>query len=114
VHGESFYGQAIRKTVPTCWEDEEDDRVFQAFLIAEPNNKYDANAVGVWSACGQVGHLPRDEAAHYRALFDALHGRGYDGASCEAYMVGGTPEKPNIGIVLRLSGPEICLDELNH
>lgn len=113
VAGESFCGEAIAKTLPTCWSDDEDDRVFRAILVAEPNNEYDANAVGVWSSFGKLGHLPRDEAALYRPLFDEIRSRGYDGAFCEAVMRGGTADKPNIGIVLRLSRPEICLAELD-
>lgn len=81
VAGESFYGEAIAKTLPTCWSDDEDDRVFRAILVAEPNNEYDANAVGVWPSFGKLGHLPRDEAALYRPLFDEIRSRGYDGDS---------------------------------
>jgi hypothetical protein len=113
VAGESFYGEAIAKTLPTCWSDDEDDRVFRAILVAEPNNEYDANAVGVWSSFGKLGHMSRDDAALYRPLFDEIRRRGYDGGFCEAVVRGGTPNKPNIGIVLRLSRPEICLDELD-
>jgi hypothetical protein len=113
VAGESFYGEAIAKTVPACWSDGDDDRVFRAILVAEPNNEYDTNAVGVWSSFGKLGHLPREEAALYRPLFDEIRSRGYDGGCCEAVMTGGTPDKPNIGIVLRLSRPEICLAELD-
>jgi hypothetical protein len=112
VAGESFYGEAIAKTLPTCWSDEEDDRVFRAILLAEPDNEYDSNAVGVWSPLGKVGHLPRDEAALYRPLFDEIRRRGYDGGSCEAVMKGGSPDKPNIGIWLRLSRPEVCFAAL--
>lgn len=113
VVGESFYAQAIAQTLPTCWSDEEDDRVFRAILIAEPDNEYDSNAVGVWSSVGKVGHLPREEAALYRPLFDEIRRRGYDGGCCEAVMKGGTPDKPNIGIWLRLSRPEYCLAGLD-
>ena len=113
VAGESFYGDAIAKTVKTCRADDEEDRVFRAILVPEPKNEFDANAVGVWSACGQLGHLPRDEAAEYRPLFDEIRRRGFDGGACEAVMRGGTPDKPNIGIVLRLSRPDICLAELD-
>jgi hypothetical protein len=113
VAGESYYGEAIAKTVQTCRADDEDDRVFNAILVPEPNNEFDANAVGVWSSCGKLGHLPRDEAVLYRPLFDEIRRRGYDGGACEAVMRGGTPDKPNIGIVLRLSRPEICLAELD-
>jgi hypothetical protein len=113
VAGESFYGEEIAKTLPTCWGDDEDDRVFRAILVPEPNNEFDANAIGVWSSLGQLGHLPREDAALYRPLFDEIRQRGYDGGVCEAVMRGGTQDKPNIGIVLRLSRPEVWLAELD-
>jgi hypothetical protein len=113
VAGESYYGEAIAKTVQTCWADDEEDRVFNAILVPEPNNEFDANAVGVWSSCGKLGHLPRDQAVIYRPLFDEIRRRGYDGGACEAVMRGGKADKPNIGIVLRLSRSEICLAELD-
>jgi len=62
---------------------------------------------------GKLGHLLWDEAVLYRQLFDEIRRRGYDGGFCEAVMRGGTPGKPNIGIVLRLSRPQICLAELD-
>lgn len=113
VHGESYCGPAINHTLKICWGDDEDDRVFDAFLIPEPDNEFDANAVGVWSSVGRVGYLPRDDAVEYRPLFDEIRRRGFDGGGCVAVMRGGTPDKPNIGIVLRLSRPEICLAELD-
>ena len=113
VAGESHYREAITKTREICWSDGSDDRVFQAILVPEPNNEFDPNAVGVWSACGKLGYLPREEAVLYRPLFDEIRSRRYDGGVCEAVMRGGTRDKPNIGLVLRLSRPEICLAELD-
>jgi hypothetical protein len=113
VAGESFYSEAIAKTLEICWADDEEDSVFNAILVSEPNNEFDANAVGVWSSCGKLGHLPRDEAVRYRSLFDEIRRRGFDAGTCEAVMRGGTLDKPNIGIVLRLSRPELCLAELD-
>jgi hypothetical protein len=113
VAGESHYTEAITRTLKICWSDQKDDRIFRAILVPEPNNKFDPNAVGVWSSSGQLGYLPREEAILYRRLFAEIRERGYDGGTCEAVMRGGTPDKPNIGIVLRLSRPEICLAELD-
>lgn len=112
VHGESFCGPAIDATLNVCRTEDDEDRVFDAFLIPEPDNKFDENAVGVWSTVGRVGYIPRDDAVEYRPLFDEVRRRGFDGGGCVALMRGGTPEKPNIGIVLRLSRPEICLAKL--
>jgi hypothetical protein len=56
--------------------DLEENREFRAILESEPTNEFDANAVGVWSACGKLGHLPPDEAATYPPLFDEIRRRG--------------------------------------
>ena len=37
-----------------------------AVLVPEPDNPYDANAVGVWIDRLKVGYLSRNDAQHYR------------------------------------------------
>jgi hypothetical protein len=54
--------------------------MFTAVLIAEPANPYDANAIAIHSPAGKVGHLSREGAAAYQALFAELRHRDYDGA----------------------------------
>jgi hypothetical protein len=114
VAGESHYKDALDRTRDVCWADDEDERVFGAALVHEPDNPFDENAIGVSSSCGRLGYLPREEAVLYRPLFEEIRRRGYDGGTCEAVMRGGTVGKPNIGIVLRLSRPEICEAELDE
>ncbi len=88
IAGESHYTSAIRKlgrtgeqsaraltVVSELAEDvagREPDRKlrwFEAQLVPMPDNPYDANAVAVVSPHGQVGYLPRDDAAQYEEVF---------------------------------------------
>ena len=55
-------------------------------------------------ACATVGYLPREEAARYQPLIFQIAERGFD-ATCRAQRIGGTAEKPTIGVVLDLEGP---------
>lgn len=112
VAGESHYQSALASTVALCKPDLDHRRVFDARLIPDLHNKYDENAVGVYSDAGLVGHLARADAAAYRPVFDELMRRGYGGGSCEAELRGGEDAKEFYGVVLRLSIPRICLDEL--
>jgi hypothetical protein len=114
VHGESFRQDAIRALRATCGpHPAEDGRLAcDVTLVAEPSNPYDPNAIAVHSACGQVGYLPRDVAPDFAALFHELHQLGYDGAGCGAVMTGGEPGRESLGVVLLLSGPRVCLDDL--
>ena len=63
VVGESYYQESLRKLVgPTA------DRVHvttEARLVPEPDNAYDPNAIAVWIAGLQVGHLSREDAARF-------------------------------------------------
>ena len=112
VVGESHYQEALRATASSCSLSEDGRRTFTAALKHEPNNPYDANAVGVWSSAGKVGHLARDDAVVYRDVLDSVARKGYDGLACRAHLTGGEPDKPSLGIVLRLADPESCLAEL--
>ena len=84
----------------------------QAELVHEPNNPYDPNAIAVYAATEIVGYLPRDLAADYATVFRELHQRGYNAGSCQAKLTGGTDDKPSLGVVLRLSSPQTCLEAL--
>ena len=81
-------------------------------LLAEPDNPHDANAIAVHSPRGKLGHLSRENAFAYQAVLDEVAGLSYPGATCEPYLTGGQPDKPSLGIVLRLADPEECLAEL--
>jgi len=79
-------------------------RWFDAQLIPEPDNPYDANAVAVISPHGQVGHLPRESASGYAALFQMLRKLGYSGAACPAFL-----DVRTKSVVLVLSHPTFCM-----
>lgn len=112
VVGESYYQAALRATRDVCVGEFEGRPVFMASLVAERDNKYDPNAVGVYSPRGKLGYLSREDALRYRDLFDAIHNQAYDGGACEAYLTGGEPDKPSFGVVLHLADPVTCLADL--
>lgn len=58
-----------------------------AALVAEPNNQYDRNAVGVYVHGVKVGHLDRYDAAEYQPPIRRAGGQIY----VEAVMLGGQP-----------------------
>jgi hypothetical protein len=113
VVGESHYQDAIVKTVSLSPLDllEPDRCVFQAVLVREPRNKYDPNAIGVYSSVGQVGHLSREAAVEYNPVFEEIARQGASAGVCEG-LIGRRDATVPYGIVLRLSIPRICLDEL--
>ncbi|MGC9973827.1 MAG: HIRAN domain-containing protein [Gaiellaceae bacterium] len=87
---------------------------FRAVLIREPGNPYDSNAIAVYAdRVGQVGHLSRDDALEYQQMFEALSARGCSVATCPAFLIGGTKQKPSFGVMLCLSAPERVIAELN-
>lgn len=72
VVGESFFEPANRSYMPG----ETGIHEATGSLVREPNNKADANAVGVHVVgAGQVGYLTRDDAADVAASIDDLGGR---------------------------------------
>jgi HIRAN domain len=112
VVGESHYQEALGGTAGLCSLDENGERVFQAFLVREPNNPYDSNAIAVYSSHGQLGYLSRENAEAYLDVLEELAERGYDGGACDAILRGGTPDKPSYGVVLRLADPDSCYADL--
>jgi hypothetical protein len=113
VVGESHYQDAIVKTLGFSPLDlmESDRHVFEAVLVREPGNKYDPNAIGVYSSIGQVGHLAREVAVDYGPVFEEIARQGAAAGVCEG-LIGRRDATVPYGIVLRLSIPRICLDEL--
>jgi hypothetical protein len=93
--------------------EEDGERVFEAILVAEPDNEYDSNAIAVYSKAGKLGYIPRDEAPDYRPVFEEIARQGCRAGVCTGVLVGGTAEKPFFGVVLRLSDPFSCLGELD-
>jgi len=77
VAGESHYTEQIRGLFGNDFKPKGTEIVVTAQLIPEPKNKYDRNAVGVWSGSQQLGYLPRDEAARYVGILSALVEQGW-------------------------------------
>jgi hypothetical protein len=113
VVGESHYQEAIVHTIALSQPDtrEPDRHAFQAVLVREPDNKYDPNAVGVYSSVGKVGHLSREAAVEYGPVFEEVARQGVRAGVCVG-LIGRRDDSVPYGVVLRLSIPRICLDEL--
>ena len=95
VVGESHYQPALRDIRDA------EGREFTAFLEVEPDNPHDSNAVRVVGPYGgTIGYLPRSAARRSRAIV-AKTGR----IEVEAKMLGGTREKPTIGVWLDWEPP---------
>ena len=75
-----------------------------ALLVREPHNQYDPNAVAVVVYGRLVGYLNRDDAAEMSDLLDELAEHEQFLAVPACYQ-GGTPDKPNIGIVVEVRDP---------
>ena len=82
---------------------------FIATLIPEPTNAYDPNAIRVDIQNGkQVGYLSRDDAAAYQLVIHAIV-TGGKRAICRAKLIGGTTDKPSIGVMIDLDEPNALL-----
>jgi hypothetical protein len=113
VHGESYRQPALAETARIA-RNEGDERVFRAILVPEPDNPYDSNAIAVYSEVGQLGYLPRDVAPEFGSVFEAIEREGCRAGVCTGVLTGGTRGKPSYGVVLRLSGPQACLQEIEE
>jgi hypothetical protein len=113
VVGESHYQETLAATgrvARTELDEEGEERLcFQAVLVREPSNAYDARAVAVYSPVGLVAYAPR--GSEWCDLLDRLAERGHDGATCRANLAGGERGK-SWGVVLH-ARPDIELDGLN-
>jgi len=83
---------------------------FTAVLVREPDNEYDANAIGVWSQRGKVGHLSREDAVSYGPVLLTVEGMGSQAGACSAFMR--QADNGMWGVVLALSSPGECLADL--
>jgi HIRAN domain len=85
---------------------------FVAELILEPDNPYDAKAVKV---CGPkqetLGYLSREDARQYQTALRALARSGRRGR-CRAKLIGGTEDKPSLGVMIDLRSPEDLLEHV--
>lgn len=111
VAGESHYQEALRATRDICSETFEGRPSFTAALVPERDNKFDGNAIAVYSPQGKLGYLPRERAYEYRELFDELLTRGFQGGGCAAHLTGGERGK-SFGVVLRVANVDACVRAL--
>jgi hypothetical protein len=85
---------------------------FTAALVPEPQNAYDPNAIAVYISGGtRVGYLSREDAEEYREVAKRLTALKAVGL-CQAKLIGGTPDKPSIGVVLDVAYPGSTLAAL--
>jgi hypothetical protein len=127
VVGESFYKPALDRTAAIAvpgtpplpvgvWvansvaKREPDLPWFLAVLVREPDNPYDSNAIAVYSPAGKIGHLSREDAEEYQDVLIAVEQGGAQGGACSAFLRGAGMD--NWGVVLALSSPDICLEEV--
>jgi hypothetical protein len=87
--GESQYQPALREIA-------RQSRICEATLIPEPDNPFDINAVVVKVNDAVVGYLPRSHARRYQRRLLTLA----EPLKCPAKLIGGTADKPSIGVLL--------------
>jgi hypothetical protein len=79
-----------------------EDVIFTAALVPDPQNAYDPYAIRVYIKGGtRVGYLSREDAKEYREVGKFLTERKAVGL-CRAKLIGGTPGKSSLGVVLDL------------
>jgi hypothetical protein len=98
VVGESRYQDNLWRLVDGQTDPTERVRVeIIAVLVAEPDNPYDANAVGVWIDGLKVGHLSRNDARLYRPGLLALEEKHGTPIALSGVIAGGGMREDGIG-----------------
>lgn len=102
VVGEQYHGEAVR-----LFRSLSSGSGQKAVLMPEPDNRHDANAIGVyvWTAEGEValvGYLARETAVLYHPIFEYLGGKVI---LCEAALAPGRGGGGTDGVVLHLGTP---------
>jgi hypothetical protein len=92
IVGESFHQPHIRQVAKR-----ERGGEFEITLIAEPQNKFDPNAVVVMAHGAPVGHLSREMAIAWQPQVLAAASEGFRTVGT-ARVFGGTQEKPSVGV----------------
>ncbi|MGE3909726.1 MAG: HIRAN domain-containing protein, partial [Chloroflexota bacterium] len=71
-------------------------------LVREPNNPYDRDAVAIYTLSGQqVGYIPAEIASAVAESLDT----GVQAPAYIAKILGGTRDKPNLGLVIDVHWP---------
>jgi hypothetical protein len=108
VVGESFYQEAL-KTIAGRTNEHVRIPVI-ATLMCEVDNPYDANAISVWVAGLQVGHLSRDDAAKFRPGLLKLQQQVGTEIALPGVVVGGGKGHPSYGVFLNYDPAAFGLD----
>jgi hypothetical protein len=72
VAGESHHAKDIRAVFGSDFKPNGSEITVETQLRPEPGNRFDRNAVAVWSGPYHLGYLPREEAARYVAVLSGL------------------------------------------
>lgn len=70
-------------------------------LVRDTHNQHDQNAIAVFAGTDRIGYVPRDMNSGFAEYLDS--GRDLD-AEVHA-VVGGTPDKPILGVVMAIYLP---------
>ena len=98
VVGESRYQDNLWRLVDGQTDPAERVRVeIIAVLVTEPDNPYDANAVGVWIDGLKVGHLSRNDARLYQPGLLALEEKHGTPIALSGVIAGGGMREDGIG-----------------
>jgi hypothetical protein len=82
------------------------DVLFRAWLLPEPGNPYDANAVAiVTDDAKRVGYLAREWAKEYHSPLADLQSEDY-APYCVATVIGGYGHKKSHGVLLDIRDPK--------
>jgi hypothetical protein len=104
IVGEANYQLSLRR-LSAGRRERGDEVVFRAWLVPEPGNIYDPNAVAVLLDDGKrVGYLAREWAAEYIAPLQELCNSGL-APHCRAKLTGGHGDKTHFGVVLDVRDP---------
>jgi hypothetical protein len=108
IVGESYRQTALRELSAGRRLRGEEVR-FIAAVTPEPMNSYDTSAVRIDILNGaHIGYLAREDAVAYALALKAVNATGKQGV-CRARLIGGTPDKPSIGVQLDLHDPETLI-----
>lgn len=98
IVGESHYQSAL-KTVKLQSVEIDGRLKFWAIIAPENDNPHDENAVVVKYGGQKLGYLSRDDAETFRDSHADVIGKNVPMA-VRAILIGGTPGKPNMGVML--------------
>jgi hypothetical protein len=113
IVGESYRQTALRTLAGSRLKTGQ-QVTFTAVLRPEPQNPHDANAVKVETMDGShLGYLSREDAGAYRDALTAIANTGAI-ATCNAKLIGGTEDKPSIGVMIDVRPPDELIANLSN